>query len=267
YEDFVCSNNKNERNVSSSTVKDGETKEVEGVVESSCEIGIEEVVQKTSLDQDRVEICGSENENVNVDCNNGGKVNTEGINSGVLPKLDEDNVCIDDKQTKTSQTTGFSKFRSYASATIKNQTAVDKKLFVIPTEMECDGSEVVVFNEDMIAEGSKRWELTVCGYFVGYSMSVNELRYNLRRMWGKYRFKEIVDYNNGVFYIKFHHCEGLEYVVNNGPWMVSDNAQFIHVFYGVICIYSIISRELSILNKLKLLAGSLEDISRLDSTK
>ncbi|GJT26799.1 ty3-gypsy retrotransposon protein [Tanacetum coccineum] len=46
-----------------------------------------------------------------------------------------------------------------------------------------------------------------------------------------------------------------------------DNAQIIHVFYGVICIYSIISREPSILNSLKLLVGSLEDIPRIDTTK
>ncbi|GKG36566.1 zinc knuckle CX2CX4HX4C containing protein, partial [Tanacetum coccineum] len=107
-------------------------------------------------------------------------------------------------------------------ATIKNQAVVDKKLFVIPIEMECDGSKIVVFNEEMIAEGSKRWEMTICGYFVGYRMSVNELRFNLRRMWGRYGFKEIVDYNNWVYYIKFLHSEGFKHVVNNGLWMVSN---------------------------------------------
>nr|GFA76009.1 hypothetical protein [Tanacetum cinerariifolium] len=67
--------------------------------------------------------------------------------------------------------------------------------------------------------GSKRWEKTLCGYFVGYSMSVNELRYNLRRMRSRYRFKEIVDFNNGIYFIKFHSDEGLNHVVNSGPWM------------------------------------------------
>ncbi|GJY65985.1 retrovirus-related pol polyprotein from transposon TNT 1-94 [Tanacetum coccineum] len=46
-----------------------------------------------------------------------------------------------------------------------------------------------------------------------------------------------------------------------------DNAQIIHIFDGVICTYSIISCELSKLNSLKLLAGSLEDIPRSNTIK
>ncbi|GJU83307.1 RNA-directed DNA polymerase, eukaryota, reverse transcriptase zinc-binding domain protein [Tanacetum coccineum] len=52
-------------------------------------------------------------------------------------------------------------------------------------------------------------------------MYVNELRYNLRRMWSKFGFKDIVDCNNGVFFMKFHHEDGLNQVVNSGPWMVN----------------------------------------------
>ncbi|GKC41710.1 hypothetical protein Tco_1059432 [Tanacetum coccineum] len=59
----------------------------------------------------------------------------------------------------------------------------------------------------------------------------------------------------------------LEVKARSTLMMGIDNAQIIHVFYGVICIYSIISHELSILNSLKLLAGSLEDIPRIDTTK
>nr|GEW55360.1 putative reverse transcriptase domain, aspartic peptidase domain protein [Tanacetum cinerariifolium] len=48
-----------------------------------------------------------------------------------------------------------------------------------------NGNEMVVFDEVLVADGSKRWEMNVCGYFVGYRMSVNELRYNLRKMWSR----------------------------------------------------------------------------------
>ncbi|GKD40665.1 hypothetical protein Tco_1260872 [Tanacetum coccineum] len=82
--------------------------------------------------------------------------------------------------------------------------------------MDCNGSEVVVFDEVMIAEGSKRWEMTVCCYFVGYNISVNELRYNLRRMWGRHGFKEIINFNNGIYFIKFHHNEGLIMLLTMG---------------------------------------------------
>ncbi|GJV93835.1 zinc finger, CCHC-type containing protein [Tanacetum coccineum] len=75
----------------------------------------------------------------------------------------------------------------------------------IPTKIDENGVEVVVFDDVMVAEGSKRWELTLCGFFVGYRMSINELRYNLKRMWSKFGFKDIVDCHNGVFFMKFHY--------------------------------------------------------------
>nr|GEY85417.1 reverse transcriptase domain-containing protein [Tanacetum cinerariifolium] len=42
--------------------------------------------------------------------------------------------------------------------------------------------EKEVFNEENVGEGSKKWELTVSGYFVGYEMSYKELSYNLFRI-------------------------------------------------------------------------------------
>ncbi|GKC73703.1 zinc knuckle CX2CX4HX4C containing protein [Tanacetum coccineum] len=44
----------------------------------------------------------------------------------------------------------------------------------------------------------------------------------LRRMWSRHGFKDIIDTNNGVYFIKFHNDEGLEVVVNNRPWVVNN---------------------------------------------
>ncbi|GKD27441.1 RNA-directed DNA polymerase, eukaryota, reverse transcriptase zinc-binding domain protein, partial [Tanacetum coccineum] len=110
--------------------------------------------------------------------------------------------------------------KSFVEAITQNVLECDKSFECIPTEIDENGVEVVVFDDVMVAEGCKRWDLTLCGFFVGYRMSVNELRYNLRRMWSKFGFKDIVDFNNGVFFMKFHHEDGLNQVVNSGPWMV-----------------------------------------------
>ncbi|GJY99384.1 zinc knuckle CX2CX4HX4C containing protein [Tanacetum coccineum] len=112
--------------------------------------------------------------------------------------------------------------RSFAGVTGNNFMVFYKKLKEIPTELDENGNEFVVFDEILVAEGSKKWEKTLCGYFVGYRMSVNELRYNLRRMWGRHGFKDIVDYNNGIYFMKFHSETGLDFIVNNGPWMVKN---------------------------------------------
>ncbi|GJR98189.1 RNA-directed DNA polymerase, eukaryota, reverse transcriptase zinc-binding domain protein [Tanacetum coccineum] len=114
------------------------------------------------------------------------------------------------------------KRKSYADVIDENMGELDKNLMDIPTELDSNGIEIVVFDDVMIAEGSKKWERTLCAYFVGYSMAVSELKYNLRKMWSRYGFKDIVDYNNGVYFMKFNNENGLQNVVNNGPWMVKN---------------------------------------------
>nr|GEV58537.1 hypothetical protein [Tanacetum cinerariifolium] len=68
-----------------------------------------------------------------------------------------------------------------------------RNLECIPTKIDENRIEVVVFDDGMVAERSKRWDLTLCGYFVGYKMSINELRYNLRRMWSRVRKPLVMD--------------------------------------------------------------------------
>ncbi|GJT25192.1 ribonuclease H-like domain, reverse transcriptase, RNA-dependent DNA polymerase [Tanacetum coccineum] len=46
-----------------------------------------------------------------------------------------------------------------------------------PNELHVDNDEVVVFDEMIVKKGCERWKLTVSGYFVGYKMAPNELRF------------------------------------------------------------------------------------------
>ncbi|GKE51178.1 zinc knuckle CX2CX4HX4C containing protein [Tanacetum coccineum] len=75
--------------------------------------------------------------------------------------------------------------KSYAYATSKLIHLVDNKLNEIPTETDENGNEFVIFNDEMVKDGSRKWQFTLCGYF-------------------------------------FHHERGLNFVVDNGPWMVSN---------------------------------------------
>ncbi|GKC57546.1 RNA-directed DNA polymerase, eukaryota, reverse transcriptase zinc-binding domain protein [Tanacetum coccineum] len=71
----------------------------------------------------------------------------------------------------------------YAKAVGSNSNDLDKSLFFVPTGLNDSGEEAVIFEEELVIEDSKKWQLTVCGYFVGFSLSPAEIRYNLRRMW------------------------------------------------------------------------------------
>nr|GFD06933.1 hypothetical protein [Tanacetum cinerariifolium] len=62
-----------------------------------------------------------------------------------------------------------------------------------------DRIEVVIFDEELVCEGSKKWELTICGYLVGYKMSFTELSSN----------------------------EGSQSVIEMGPWMVNGKPMFV----------------------------------------
>ncbi|GJZ35071.1 RNA-directed DNA polymerase, eukaryota, reverse transcriptase zinc-binding domain protein [Tanacetum coccineum] len=64
--------------------------------------------------------------------------------------------------------------KSYARTVEKIE--LNKNLFSIPTSKKENRDEVVVFDEEIVKEGSKKWVNTVCGYFIGCNMGHVELR-------------------------------------------------------------------------------------------
>ncbi|GKC54803.1 zinc knuckle CX2CX4HX4C containing protein [Tanacetum coccineum] len=109
----------------------------------------------------------------------------------------------------------------YAQAAMDKEE-ISNKLSFVPTEILDDDRKVVIFDDEPMALGSEKWKLTLCGYFVGYKMSLYELRYNIRRMWSKHGVADILPHSNDVFLFKFNHKEGLQFVLENGPWLVNN---------------------------------------------
>ncbi|GKB23590.1 putative ribonuclease H-like domain-containing protein, partial [Tanacetum coccineum] len=75
--------------------------------------------------------------------------------------------------------------KSFASIIKEQMEKCDNKLDFIPPDINEKGDEVAIFDDELVSEGSKRWKMTMCGYFVGTQMSLYEVRYNVRRMWGR----------------------------------------------------------------------------------
>ncbi|GKE15675.1 RNA-directed DNA polymerase, eukaryota, reverse transcriptase zinc-binding domain protein [Tanacetum coccineum] len=113
--------------------------------------------------------------------------------------------------------------KSFANTVCEN--VVDNKLILIPTDTN-DGREVVVFDDEILKYGVKKWQMTLCGHFVGYRMKYAELKYNFCRMWGKHGLSDIVTQND-MFLFKFRNEEGMNQVLENGPWMVNNKPLFI----------------------------------------
>ncbi|GKA68338.1 reverse transcriptase domain, reverse transcriptase zinc-binding domain protein, partial [Tanacetum coccineum] len=116
--------------------------------------------------------------------------------------------CLDGKNQKDAEKsnrkecpneTSNSGVKSYANVVTKDVMYVDNKLNFIPTEVTDEGCEVVIFDEALVDKGSNQWKLTVCGHFVGYKMSVHELRNE----------------------------SGMNKVLELGPWMVNNKPLFL----------------------------------------
>ncbi|GJX30736.1 putative reverse transcriptase domain-containing protein [Tanacetum coccineum] len=97
------------------------------------------------------------------------------------------------KDSNTEENESIDKSRkTYANAAKSNGWYATNKLLFVPTELNEAGDEVVVFDEELVELGSK-----------------------------KYRYKEIVDNGNGNWLFKFNNDVGMNAVANQSPWMVN----------------------------------------------
>ncbi|GKD62057.1 hypothetical protein Tco_1299566, partial [Tanacetum coccineum] len=62
--------------------------------------------------------------------------------------------------------------KSYANIAASVESIIDNKLMSIPTDSDELGNEYVIFDEELINDGCKRWLLTLCGFFMGFKMRI-----------------------------------------------------------------------------------------------
>ncbi|GJW12093.1 RNA-directed DNA polymerase, eukaryota, reverse transcriptase zinc-binding domain protein [Tanacetum coccineum] len=128
---------------------------------------------------------------------------------------------VTDKVNNEEIKSNNAKNDSYAKTLTKNLIADENRLFTIPTCINSQGKEVVLFDEDLVMEGCEKWKLTVCGYFVGCKMHINVLKYNIRRMWTKFGLKDIVVDADEMCFFKFKNEEGMKHILEQSPWVVN----------------------------------------------
>ena len=69
-------------------------------------------------------------------------------------------------------------------------------------------------------EGSKKWGMTLVGYFVGMKIPHWEILGHLRRMWKRYHLNEVILNENGLYFFKFKADEGMQYVLEDHGWLI-----------------------------------------------
>ena len=58
-------------------------------------------------------------------------------------------------------------------------------------------------------------------------MPLAEVRYNVRRMWGRYGLIRVCMNCNGFYFFKFRTEERLQFVVENGPWLINNRPMIV----------------------------------------
>ncbi|GKA28994.1 RNA-directed DNA polymerase, eukaryota, reverse transcriptase zinc-binding domain protein [Tanacetum coccineum] len=195
--------------------------------ENSKEVAMEKIECVNELVHEDNEEAVSKLKNINQESEvkwEGGKDQTEGLKAG-SPKpliqctIDDHNHVLNESQNYKSN--AEPNMKSYANKLTNGMNTSDNELFFVPTIMNDNGEKVVIFYEELVKEGSEKWKYTVCGYFVGYKMGINELRYNTRRMWGKLGLKDSILDTERMCYFKFKNEEEMNYVIDQSPWLVN----------------------------------------------
>ena len=117
---------------------------------------------------------------------NNGEIECENVhNVDNSPKCCETENNMDNGSVMGSKDDNNELYKStYKFVTTQKSDDLNRELDFVPTIATKDGNEFVIFDEKPVQNGSLRWNLTVCGHFVGMKMLYNELKYNLMRVWG-----------------------------------------------------------------------------------
>ncbi|KAL0285599.1 UNVERIFIED_CONTAM: hypothetical protein Sradi_7170600 [Sesamum radiatum] len=91
-----------------------------------------------------------------------------------------------------------------------------KTLNFIPPSVQ-NGEVIVRPSIDMIRTGSKRWNTTTVGYFLGKKPYFHHLNEFVRSIWPGVR--DVKATSNGFFFFQFETVAAMEDVIEGGPWL------------------------------------------------
>ncbi|GKB38516.1 RNA-directed DNA polymerase, eukaryota, reverse transcriptase zinc-binding domain protein, partial [Tanacetum coccineum] len=131
---------------------------------------------------------------------------------------DEFDVATDTNVDYEEKTEG--EVKSYANAVQKNDNNVDTSLEYKPTEISEDGTEFVIFDEEIVAKGRK------------------------------YGVTNVQMDRQGICYFKFPSNEGLERVLKQGPWIKNNKPLFVQKWNPILGLEKVDATKIPVWAKL-----------------
>ncbi|KAJ9546056.1 hypothetical protein OSB04_025763 [Centaurea solstitialis] len=97
------------------------------------------------------------------------------------------------------------------------------------------GTRRAFIPDELIQKQANEWALTLAGYFIGKRPAFPFVQYHARRMWKQFGLSEVILNDQAYFFFKFNSEQGLNFVLENGPWLFNGMPIFIQQWQPGLC--------------------------------
>ena len=120
-------------------------------------------------------------------------------------------------QSQKVENIATSSGRPQWASLFKSNVAPEFKLSFIK-DMRQEGATVFKLPKALAVEGSRGWEGTLVGYFIGKKLPYSLIKNISAKMWGKAGLMDMLATESGHFFFKFNSKEESVAVLEGGPW-------------------------------------------------
>ncbi|XP_024978939.1 uncharacterized protein LOC112516149 [Cynara cardunculus var. scolymus] len=79
----------------------------------------------------------------------------------------------------------------------------------------------------VVKKSCETYAKTLCGYFVGKRLPFPVVRFYASKLWSQYGIEDVLLNGHGIFLFKFSSTDGIQKVIDNGPWTLKNVPIFI----------------------------------------
>ncbi|GJR59889.1 uncharacterized protein Tco_1502051 [Tanacetum coccineum] len=115
-----------------------------------------------------------------------------------------------------------SSYAGAAGASNTNKLNERINVFSMVAENRFEGVNISIPRK-VVEKVSTRYENTLYGYFIGKRMAFPVVEYYVKNNWNKYGLKRIMMNAKGFFFFQFNTRDGLDDVLEGGPWMIRNS--------------------------------------------
>ena len=153
--------------------------------------------------------------------------NEEGGDDSASTEVIPPEVSIDnDSASKPGNSSIPAHNLSYARMVDSGSSGSFGKIPVLPKDPKKKVGEVEL-SLDGLLQGSLPYCTTLVGFFIEKKPAFPTVKYFVNRMWKNYGLEDVMVNNEGFFFFKFSNEQGLQEVMENGPWLINDLPLFV----------------------------------------